>query len=182
MLGAMLVLRARPWRETVVLGLAPMATLAPWLHQPERGLDYGQVTKIARPFTAPSPGVVRDASVALFFGQHGANASAAMRTLLFAAIVVLLVWATMLARRRSQGRTAVWLLAGTLVGTVLLHAALRLVDIGIFEQRYLTGLLPLCAALLTGGLDSLRWRAAVPVAARVLGRGRGGHRDPSPRP
>jgi hypothetical protein len=168
MLSAMLVLRARPWRETVVLGLAPMATLAPWLHQLQRGLDYDNVTKIAPLFPAPSPGVVRDVSVALLFGQHGANASASVRTLLLAAIVVLLVWATLLVRRRSQGRTAVWLLAGTLVGALLLHAALRLVDIGIFEQRYLTGLIPLCAALLAGGVDSLRWRAAVPIAAVVL--------------
>jgi hypothetical protein len=73
MLGAMLVLRARPWRETVVLGLAPMATLAPWLGQLQRGVDYDQVTKIAPLFPAPSPGVVRDVSVALFFGQHGAK-------------------------------------------------------------------------------------------------------------
>jgi hypothetical protein len=45
------------------------------------------------------------------------------------------------------------------------HAIRR---VGTFEQRYLTGLIPLCAVLLAGGLDSLRWRAAVPVAALVL--------------
>jgi hypothetical protein len=111
--------------------------------------------------------VVRDVSVALFFGQHGASASgggadAAVRGRRGAAR-----GATLFVRRRSQGRTAVWLLAGTLVGTLLLHAALRLVDIWIFEQRYLTGL-TLCAVLLAGGVDSLRWRAAVPVAALVL--------------
>jgi hypothetical protein len=168
MLGAMLILRARPWWETVVLGLAPMATLAPWLHQLQRGLDYDKVTKIAPLFPAPSPGVVRDVGVALCFGRHGVDAAAPVRSLLFAVIVVLLAWATIMLRRRPQGRTAVWLLAGTLVGALLLHAALRLVDIGIFEQRYLTGLIPLCAALLAGGIDSLRWRAAVPVAAVVL--------------
>jgi membrane-bound metal-dependent hydrolase YbcI (DUF457 family) len=90
------------------------------------GLDSDQGTKIAPLFPAPSPGLVRDVSVALFFGQHRGN-SAAARTLLFAAIVVLLVWATLFVRR--EGRTAVWLLAGTLVGNLLLHAALRLVDI-----------------------------------------------------
>jgi hypothetical protein len=42
------------------------------------------------------------------------------------------------------------------------------VDIGIFEQSYLTGLIPLCAAPLAGGVDSLHWRMAVPVAAVVL--------------
>jgi hypothetical protein len=33
LLAAMLLLRARPWRETLLLRLAPMATLALWLHQ-----------------------------------------------------------------------------------------------------------------------------------------------------
>jgi hypothetical protein len=182
MLGALLALRARPWWETVVLGLAPMATLAPWLDQLQRGLYYDKVTKIAPLFAAPPPGVVRDVGVALFFGQHGANASAAVRTLLLAAIVVLLVWATPLVWRRRQGRTAVWLAAGTLVGALLLHAAPRPVDIGIFEQRYLTGLIPLRAPSPPSGLDSLAWRVARCMPPRWSGRGRGGHRDPSPRP
>jgi hypothetical protein len=55
MLGAMLGLRARPWWETVVLGLAPMAALAPWLHQLQRGLDYDKVTKIAPLFPRRRP-------------------------------------------------------------------------------------------------------------------------------
>jgi hypothetical protein len=168
LLAAMLALRARPWRETLVLGLAPMATLALWLDQLLRGRDFEDVTKVAPLFPGPSPGVARDVIVALFFGRHGVDAAPALRSLLFVAIVVLLVGAGLLIRRRPGGSTAVWLLGGTLVGTLLLHAAVRLADVGIFEQRYMTGLIPVGAALLAGGVDALRWRGAVPVAAAVL--------------
>ena len=37
----------------------------------------------------------------------------------------------------------------------------------VFQQRYLTGVLPLCVALVAGGVAALRWRAAVPAAAAV---------------
>jgi hypothetical protein len=84
-----------------------MATLGAVAPQLQCGLGYDKGTKIAPLFPAPSPGVVRDVSVALLFGQHGTNASSAVRTLLLAASVLLLVWATLLVRRRSQGRTAV---------------------------------------------------------------------------
>ncbi len=172
LLGALLALRVRPWREVVALGLAPMLLIAAWLPELFRSLDFEGETKIAPRFPGASPATVRDVVVSLFFGQDGATAAVGLRLLLFAGLVAALATAVVLLRRRAArepgARILVWLAGGTAVGALLLHALSPVADLGVFEQRYLTGLIPLGAALLAAGIDSLPWRPAVPLAALAL--------------
>jgi hypothetical protein len=172
LLGALLALRVRPWREITALGLAPMLLLAAWLPELSRSLDFEGETKIAPRFPDASPAIVRDVGVALFFGEDGATAAVGLRLLLFAGLVAAFALVVMLLRRRATrepgARILLWLAGGTAVGALLLHALSPLADLGVFQERYLTGLIPLGAALLAAGIDSLRWRPAVPLAAVAL--------------
>jgi hypothetical protein len=172
LLGALLALRARPWREVVVLGLAPMLLLAAWLPELSRSLDFEGETKIAPRFPGASPETVRDVLVSLFLGEEGATAAVALRLLLFAGLVAALAAAAVRLRRRAArepgARILLWLAGGTAAGALILHALSPLADLGVFEERYLTGLIPLGAALLAAGVDSLPWRPAVPLAVIAL--------------
>jgi Dolichyl-phosphate-mannose-protein mannosyltransferase len=172
LLGALIVLGVRPWREVVALGLAPMLLLAAWLPELSRSIDFEGETKIAPRFPGASPATVRDVVVSLFFGEEGATAAVALRLLLFAALVAALAAAVVLLRRRAArepgARILLWLAGGTAVGALVLHALSPVVDLGVFQERYLTGLIPLGAALLAAGVDSLPWRPAVPLAAVAL--------------
>jgi hypothetical protein len=172
LLGVVLALRVRPWREVVALGIAPMLLIAAWLPELSRSLDFEGETKIAPRFPGASPATVRDVVVSLFFGEDGASAAVGLRLLLFAGLVAALATAVVLLRRRAArepgARILVWLAGGTAVGALLLHALSPLADLGVFEQRYLTGLIPLGAALLAAGVDSLPWRPAVPLVAVAL--------------
>jgi len=172
LIGALLALRARPWREVLLLGLAPMLLIAAWLPEILHGLDFDGETKIAPRFPEASPATVRDVVVALFLGNDGATAAVGLRLLLFAGLVAALAVSVALLLRRSArepgARILLWLVAGSAAGALVLHALSPLADLGVFEQRYLTGLIPLGAALLAAGVDSLPWRAAVPLAALAL--------------
>ena len=172
LLGVLLALRVCPWREVMALGIAPMLLIAAWLPELSRSLDFEGETKIAPRFPGASPATVRDVVVSLFFGEDGASAAVGLRLLLFAGLVAALATAVVLLRRRAArepgARILVWLAGGTAVGALLLHALSPLADLGVFEQRYLTGLIPLGAALLAAGVDSLPWRPAVPLVAVAL--------------
>jgi 4-amino-4-deoxy-L-arabinose transferase-like glycosyltransferase len=172
LLGALLALRARPWREVLALGLAPMLLLAAWLPELSRSLDFEGETKIAPRFPGASPATVRDVVVSLFFGEDGATAAVGLRLLLFAGLVAALAVTVVLLRRRAArepgARILLWLAGATAAGALVLHAASPLADLGVFQERYLTGLIPLGAALLAAGVDSLPWRPAVPLAAVAL--------------
>jgi 4-amino-4-deoxy-L-arabinose transferase-like glycosyltransferase len=168
LLGALLALRARPWPEVALLGVAPFLTVLPWLGELDRSLDLDGVTKVAPGYPGPSPGSLRDVVVPLFLGEHGSAGGAGLRTLQFLAIVALLLGAAVMLRRRPGGRPALWLLGGTLAGALVLHAATALAGPDVFQQRYMTALVPLGAALLAAAVDSLPWRAAVPAAAAAL--------------
>jgi 4-amino-4-deoxy-L-arabinose transferase-like glycosyltransferase len=172
LLGALLALRARPWREVIALGLAPMLLLAAWLPELARSLDFEGETKIAPRFPGASPGTVRDVVVSLFFGEEGATAAVGLRVLLFAGLVAALAVTVVMLRRRAArepgARILLWLAGATAAGALVLHAASPLADLGVFQERYLTGLIPLGAALLAAGVDSLAWRPAVPLAVIAL--------------
>jgi hypothetical protein len=71
--------------------------------------------------------------------------------------------------RTGAGRA--WLFRGTLLGAFVLLGVAALVApsrTGIFDVRYMTGLIPLYVALLAGAVDALPWRVALPAASAVL--------------
>ena len=172
LLGVLLGLRVRPLREVVVIGVAPLLVLLLWLPELLRGLDFEGKTKVAPQFADATPATVRDVVVALFLGEEGATAPAGARTLEFLLLAALLATAVLLLSRRAErapgARTLLWLVGATAAGTLVLHALTPVVGLGLFEERYLTALIPLGAALLAAGVDSIPWRPAVPLACVVL--------------
>jgi len=169
--GALIVAGLRPWRRVALLGLAPLLSLVPWTPELLRSLDKLDETKTAPNYSNPTPGVVRDEIVPLFFGEHGATYSAGVHTLQFLAVVGALALAAWLLWRGeghvSPGpeppgvrRPVFWLLAGTAGGALVLHCA-----------RGLRGARPV--------LDPLPDRAA--AAVRGVAGLRGGARSVAPR-
>src|SRR5207247_2316357 len=80
MLGALAVLRVRPWREVALLGALPALTLLPWTVQLAHGLDKLDVTKVSPSYPGPSPASWRDVTVPLLVGPGwGARARSSAR-------------------------------------------------------------------------------------------------------
>lgn len=157
-------------RDVVRLAWLPVLTLLPWLGQFERAQDALDHSKIAPTFPDPSLARVRESVVRLAFGEHGAAGATAGRWLQFLVVVGGLAALVAVARRRGETRQRrlVDLLVLTVLVTLALHAIASLAGTHIFDQRYLTVLIPVAAALTGAGLAALPWRAAVPVAAAAL--------------
>jgi 4-amino-4-deoxy-L-arabinose transferase-like glycosyltransferase len=169
--------RRRGWREALLVGALPLATLLPLTAEMLRGLDQLDVTKLTPPSPGLSPATLRDSLVSLFAGTHGLAGSAAVRGLeLIALAGALALSATWLWRRggRLAGLDdrrrdiAFWLLVVAPAAAVALHAVVSIPGPEIFDSRYLVGLLPFACALLACGVEALPWRAAMPVAAASL--------------
>ena len=158
LLAALGLTRARPPRETLGLGLAPLVVLLLWLPGILRSADAEGITKVAPIYPADPV----DALVPLFFGEHGVKAGA----LQLVVVVAALAGAALLARRRSPD--AVLLFGGTLAAAAGLSLLVALAGPDVFAARYLTPLIPLAAALLAGGVSALPWRPAVPATAVAL--------------
>jgi 4-amino-4-deoxy-L-arabinose transferase-like glycosyltransferase len=158
-------LRAR-WREVVLVGLAPLLAIVPWIHQIQRSRDLAGVTKVDPTYPGPSPGAVRDLAARLTFGEHGTAGSAALRWLQLLAVAVALGAAVAVLWRGS--RPLLVLIGGTAAGTLVLHALTAIVGPDVFAPRYLTVLIPLAAGLIGAAVGSLPWRAAVPAAVAAL--------------
>jgi hypothetical protein len=169
--------RRRGWREALLLGALPLATLLPLIGEMLRGLDQLDVTKLTPPSPDLSPASLRDSLVSLFTGAHGLAGSAALRALQLAAIVGALALAATWLWRRSgrlarladgQREVAVWLFVVAPGAAVVLHAVASIPGPEIFDSRYLVGLIPFACALLAAGVDALPWRWAVPALAAGL--------------
>ena len=154
-------------REILGLGVLPVLALLPWVGEFARSLDALDETKAAPIYPAPSLASLRDSTVPLFTGEHGAADSAAVRTVQFALIVAAMGAAVAVLRARGK-RDALKLLGLTALGTLALHAIAAPIGPDIFAQRYLTSLIPLAVALLAGGVAYAPWRWATPVAAVAL--------------
>ena len=170
--AALAATRSRPLREVVALGLAPFLVLVPWIPELLDSRELAGETKVDPTYASPSPGSLRDSVASLFFGEHGAAGASAGRWLQLLAVAAALAVGVALLRRRARtderAGLALWLIGATAAGTLVLHAVVVLIGPDVFQQRYLTGVLPLCVALLAGGVASLEWRAAVPGVAAVL--------------
>jgi MFS family permease len=154
-------------REILALGALPIVALLPWMGEFLRSLDALDETKAAPIYPSPSLASLRDSTVPLFAGEHGAADSAGLRTVQFALIVTALGAAVAMLRARGKG-DALRLLGVTALGTLVLHAIATLLGPDIFAQRYLTSLIAPAAALLAGGVVLAPWRRATPVAAVAL--------------
>ena len=183
LVGALIVAGLRPWRRVALLGLAPFASLLPWLPELLRSLDKVNETKVAPTYPDPSAGVIREQLVPVFFGEHGATYSAGTHTLMFLAVAGALALAARLLWRSEPEaplgpepagvrRPVFWLLAGTAAGSLVLHILAGYAGLDLFADRYLYALIPLSVALLACGLVLVRRRAALALAAvAVLGLG-----------
>jgi 4-amino-4-deoxy-L-arabinose transferase-like glycosyltransferase len=169
--------RRRGWKEVVLLGALPLATLLPLAGEMLRGLDQLDVTKLTPPSADLSPASLRDSLVSLFTGTHGLAGSAALRAVqlvvLLGALGLSAAWlrgrSGRLSRLRDEQRdVAFWLLAVAPAAAVVLHALASIPGPEIFDSRYLVGLIPFACALLAAGVDALPWRWAVPGAAACL--------------
>jgi 4-amino-4-deoxy-L-arabinose transferase-like glycosyltransferase len=154
-------------REILALGALPVLALLPWLGEFLRSLDHLDETKAAPMYPHPSLASLRDSTVPLFAGEHGTSDSAGMRTLEFALIVAALGVAVELLRARGMHR-ALKLLGLTALGTLALHALATLLGPDIFQQRYLTSLIPLLVGLLAGAVVLVPWRWATAAVALLL--------------
>jgi len=154
-------------REILLLGALPVVALLPWLGEFARSLDALDETKAAPIYPSPGLASLRDSTVPLFAGEHGAADSAGARTVQFVLIVAALTAAA--AVLRARGKTEALRLFGvTALGTLVLHAIAAPIGPDIFAQRYLTSLIPLAIAVLAGGITFAPWRWATPVAAVAL--------------
>ena len=169
--------RRRGWKEVVLLGALPLATLLPLAGEMLHGLDQLDVTKLTPPSPDLSPATLRDSLVSLFTGTHGLAGSAVLRALQLVALIgALALSATWLWRRSGrlaqldpvQRDVAFWLLVVVPAAAVVLHAAVSSPGPEIFDSRYLVGLIPFACALVAVGVEALPWRPATPLAVACL--------------
>lgn len=164
--------------ETAALGVLPLASLLPWAGQFERAQDALNHTKVSPTFPGPSLSSLRDVAVRLVTGEHGAATSVGIRWLEFIVLLAALVAVLLLLRRGvaadpSSRATRAVLLIGTTGALVLVAHALAppLFGTEIFNERYLTVLIPILAALVVAAVAQVNarwlWNAAVIVVAVV---------------
>ena len=153
--------------EIIGFGLLPAVALLPWIGEAMRSIDALDETKAAPIYPHPSPASLRDLTVPLFTGEHGAADSVGLRTGQFVLMIAALAAAVAILRAHGK-HSAIRLLGVTAFGTLALHGVATLLGPDIFVQRYLTSLIPLAVALLAGAVVLLPWRWATPAAVVML--------------
>jgi uncharacterized membrane protein len=177
--------------RVAALGALPLLALAPWIPEIVRAQHAVNRTKLDPTFPAPSLTTLRDAAATLTLGEHGGTEAGAGRWLELVALAGLAAMAVVLLRRAapridSVTRRTVALVAGTAGLTVIGHAIAGAAGIDLFNQRYLTILIPLAAALgaaalvATGRTPLLVAVSLLLVALGVVGAIRRYHNDYAP--
>jgi hypothetical protein len=166
-LSALIAIGTPARRETLVLGLLPFASLLPWIGQISRSHNDLGKTKIPFVATAPTPGVIRNAIVPLFFGEHGVASSGAARDLEALLVIAAVAYACVRVRRNAS-RSAFWMLPGVMLVAIVLQLVVTAIETNVFEERYLTTVIPLAAATLAAAIVMIPWKHAVRVTAIVL--------------
>ncbi|MDQ6807239.1 MAG: glycosyltransferase family 39 protein [Actinomycetota bacterium] len=160
--------------RTGALGLLPLAALLPWAGQFERAQDALNRTKVSPSFPGPSVSSLRDVADRLVLGEHGAGAGTGIRWLEFVALLAVLAWVLVILRRAAPAEPrarAVRVLGTTAALIVVGHALAPLFGTEVFNERYLTVLIPIGAALIAAAVGEANsrwlWGAAVVVVAIV---------------
>jgi hypothetical protein len=159
--------------RTAALGLLPVLALAPWTAQIVRSQNAVGVTKLAPTFAGPSPVSLRDVAATLAFGEHGGTGNSAGRWGLLVVFMALAVTAAVILTRTAgpvhgRGSRAIVLLAAVAALTLAGHALAGALGIDLFNERYLTVMIPLVAALGATAILGLRSRRPAAVAAVAL--------------
>jgi hypothetical protein len=162
---------------TVALGLLPIVSLLAWTGQIERGQHAVNHTKLSPTFAGPSVSSLRDVIVRLVAGEHGAGSTVTTRWFEFIAVLVVLA-AVVVVLRRARGsdnaatdepRNRAVLVIGTTGALVLVgHVLAALLVTDIFNERYLTVLLPIGAALLAAAVGQISGRWVWQLAALLV--------------
>jgi hypothetical protein len=160
-------------RRMAVLGPLPLLAIIPWIPQIVRGQHAVGKTKLATPFSAPSPGTFRELTVSLAFGANGGTNSVLGQWLEFAVIVALVAAAVVALRRTAAARGRRWryailLIAGTAGLTLIGHAIAPAVGVQLFTERYLTILIPLAVAVAAAAIVSYGRRGPMLAASLAL--------------
>ncbi|HWF24491.1 MAG TPA: glycosyltransferase family 39 protein [Solirubrobacteraceae bacterium] len=164
--------------RTAALGVLPLVALLPWAGQFERAQDALNHTKVSPTFPGPSLDSVRDVSVRLVVGEHGAGASAGVRWLEFVVVLAVVAVVAVVLRRGaaadpSSPATRAMLMIATTAALVLIGSAIApAFGTEIFNERYLTVLIPLGAALVAaavGQLDARGLWVGAGVAVAIVG-------------
>ena len=112
-------------------------------------------------FGGPSLTALRDSLVSLAFGEHGGTANPAGRWLELAVIVAIAALAAAMILRQRAGqaraaprpqRRAIIVIAASVALTFVGHAIVGAIGVHVFNQRYLTLMIPLVAALLAAAV------------------------------
>jgi hypothetical protein len=166
--------------QTGALGLLPLLALLPWAGQFERAQNALNHTKVSPTFPGPSLSSLRDVTDRLVLGEHGTGASAGLRWLEFLVLLGVLAGVVALLRRGRRGargappaRTrAVLLIATTGALVAVGHALAPVFGTQVFNERYLTVLIPIGGALIAAAVAQAdaRWLWAVAsVMVAVVG-------------
>ncbi|HWC84982.1 MAG TPA: glycosyltransferase family 39 protein [Solirubrobacteraceae bacterium] len=157
-----------------VLGPLPLLAIVPWIPEIVRGQEAVGKTKLATPFSGPSPGTLRELTASLAFGANGGTPSVTGQWLEFTVILAVGAAAVVVLRRTATARGRRWryavlLIAGTAGLTLIGHAIAPAVGIQLFTARYLTIMIPLAAALAAAALvaSGRRWLVLAAVLALV---------------
>jgi uncharacterized membrane protein len=174
---AALVVKPSEAARTVPLGALPILSMAPWIHEIVRGQNTLNHTKSSPVFPGPSISTLRNVVVRLTLGEHGAGSSTGIHWVELVAILAVFAAAAVLLRRalateREGPFTRAVLVAAITAAVVLIgHAIAHLVGIDIFNERYLTGVIPLAAVLLSATVASRRsarlWAISAAAVALV---------------
>jgi hypothetical protein len=160
-------------RRMAVLGPLPVLAIVPWIPQIVSGEHAVGKTKLATPFSAPSPGTLRELTVSLAFGANGGTSRVVGQWLEFGVIVILAAVAALALRRTATARGRRWryavlLIAGTAALTLIGHAIAPAVGVQLFTERYLTIMIPLAGALAAAAVVSYGRRGPVIAASLAL--------------
>jgi uncharacterized membrane protein len=171
--AAALIIGTRARVRTAILGLLPLLAIAPWIPEIVRGQNQVNITKLSPTFPGPSVTTLRDAAVTLTLGEYGGTSNHTGRWLVFAVLVVLVVAAALLLRRATRTadvsyRRAIGLIALTAALVLIAHAIAAALGFDVFNQRYLTIVIALAAALGAAALVSTERRYLIVGAGALL--------------
>lgn len=157
----------------LALGAVPLLSLVPLIGLFMRSQEAVGQTKFSPVFPGPSATSLRDTVTTLAVGEHGATGGAIAWLELGLLAGALAIAIACLARGTSAlgklppdpRREALLLFAAVPAAALALHALVAIVGPDIFNQRYLTGLVPMAAVLLSAGAAAVPRRVAMPMVA-----------------